>query len=134
MLFGRQNRIGYSRIGYSQGLCPPLGFVAVLYCFLNFHPLSQTAEFPAVPAPTPSSAVVALLTDGDSDNISVGRNGVFYDREGRDWDATIARIVADHTASIRLHAAVGFQHVGVEREVGRKFGRWLDVVLMQKLL
>ncbi|WP_141734612.1 hypothetical protein [Oligoflexus tunisiensis] len=40
-------------------------------------------------------AIVALLTDGDSDNISVGRNGVFYDREGRDWDATIARIVAN---------------------------------------
>jgi hypothetical protein len=40
-------------------------------------------------------AVVALLTDGDSDNISVGRNGVFYDRQGRDWEATITRIVAN---------------------------------------
>jgi len=40
-------------------------------------------------------AVVALLTDGDSENISVGRNGVFYDREGRDWDATVTRIVAN---------------------------------------
>ncbi|HET9240866.1 MAG TPA: hypothetical protein VFO10_26615 [Oligoflexus sp.] len=40
-------------------------------------------------------AVVALLTDGDSDNISVGRNGVFYDRLGRDWEATITRIVAN---------------------------------------
>ena len=34
-------------------------------------------------------------------------------------------------ASVRLHAGLGFQHVGVEREVGYKFGRWLDVVLMQ---
>ncbi|MDQ3235678.1 MAG: hypothetical protein M3Q07_28030, partial [Pseudobdellovibrionaceae bacterium] len=42
-----------------------------------------------------NQAVVALLTDGDSDNISVGRNGVFYDREGRDWEATITRIVAN---------------------------------------
>jgi hypothetical protein len=40
-------------------------------------------------------AVVALLTDGDSDNISVGRNGVFYDRLGRDWEATVTRIVAN---------------------------------------
>lgn len=34
-------------------------------------------------------------------------------------------------ASIRLHARLGFQPVGVEREVGYKFNRWLDVVLMQ---
>lgn len=52
----------------------------------------------------------------------------------RGFHSVIARIVADHAASIRLHAAVGFQHVGVEREVGRKFGRWLDVAVMQLLL
>ena len=34
----------------------------------------------------------------------------------------------------RLHRACGFELVGVEREVGRKFGRWLDVVEMQKML
>ena len=33
-----------------------------------------------------------------------------------------------------LHRACGSELVGVEREVGRKFGRWLDVVLMQRLL
>jgi len=37
--------------------------------------------------------VVAAVTDGDSDNLMVGRNGVFYDRDGRDWDATITKIV-----------------------------------------
>ncbi len=37
--------------------------------------------------------IVAAFTDGDSDNLMVGRNGVFYDRKGRDWDATIAKIV-----------------------------------------
>jgi L-amino acid N-acyltransferase len=52
----------------------------------------------------------------------------------RGFHSVIARIVGGHTASIRLHAAVGFEHVGVEREVGRKFGRWLDVVIMQLLL
>jgi phosphinothricin acetyltransferase len=46
----------------------------------------------------------------------------------------IARIVGDHEASINLHAALGFEIVGHEREVGRKFGRWLDVVVMQRLL
>ena len=44
--------------------------------------------------------VVAAFTDGDSDNLMVGRNGVFYDRKGRDWDATITRIV-DNPISIR---------------------------------
>ena len=46
----------------------------------------------------------------------------------------MARIVGGHDASIRLHAGLGFEIVGTEREVGRKFGRWLDVVVMQRLL
>ena len=46
----------------------------------------------------------------------------------------MARIVGGHDASVALHARAGFEVVGTEREVGRKFGRWLDVVLMQKLL
>ena len=37
--------------------------------------------------------IVAAFTAGDSDNLMVGRNGVFYDRQGRDWDATIVQIV-----------------------------------------
>ena len=50
------------------------------------------------------------------------------------FHAIIARIVGDHAASIRLHTACGFETIGTEREVGRKFGKWLDVVLMQKML
>ena len=50
------------------------------------------------------------------------------------FHAVMARIVGGHEASIALHRACGFELVGVEREVGRKFGRWLDVVLMQRLL
>jgi L-amino acid N-acyltransferase YncA len=57
-------------------------------------------------------------------------------RLGRDhgFHAVIARIVGDHDASIALHTGGGFEHVGVEREVGRKFNRWLDVVELQRLL
>jgi L-amino acid N-acyltransferase len=50
------------------------------------------------------------------------------------FHAVMARIVGTHEASIALHRACGFELVGVEREVGRKFGRWLDVALMQRLL
>lgn len=50
------------------------------------------------------------------------------------FHAMIARIVGGHDASIALHEALGFVIVGTEREIGRKFGRWLDVVEMQLLL
>jgi hypothetical protein len=45
-------------------------------------------------------SVMAAFTDGDSDNLIVGRNGIFYDRQGLDWDATITKIV-DNPISIR---------------------------------
>src|ERR1035437_9284183 len=44
--------------------------------------------------------LAACFTQGDSDYLFVGRNGVFYDRAGRDWDATIAKIV-DNPISLR---------------------------------
>ena len=50
------------------------------------------------------------------------------------FHAVIARIVGDHEASIALHRGCGFELVGTEREVGRKFGRWLDVVEMQRMV
>lgn len=50
------------------------------------------------------------------------------------FHCVIARIVGGHEASIGLHRSCAFDLVGVEREVGRKFGRWLDVVVMQRLL
>ncbi len=45
-------------------------------------------------------AIAAAFTDGDSDYLMVGRNGVFYDRDGKDWDATITKIV-DNPISLR---------------------------------
>ena len=45
-------------------------------------------------------SIAAAFTDGDSDHLFVGRNGVFYDRKGQDWDATITKIV-EHPISIR---------------------------------
>ena len=50
------------------------------------------------------------------------------------FHAVMARIEASGTASRALHASCGFVLVGVEREIGRKFNRWLDVALMQCLL
>ncbi len=50
------------------------------------------------------------------------------------FHAVFARIESSGEASRALHAACGFRLVGIEREVGRKFNRWLDVALMECLL
>lgn len=50
------------------------------------------------------------------------------------FHAVFARITATSEASRALHASCGFELVGIEREVGRKFNKWLDVALMQRLL
>lgn len=47
--------------------------------------------------------IAACFTQGDADYLLVGRNGLFYDRQGRDWDATIVKIV-DNPISIRQAA------------------------------
>lgn len=44
----------------------------------------------------------------------------------------IAAIDAQNEASLRLHARLGFEHAGLFREVGFKFGRWLDLVFLQR--
>jgi phosphinothricin acetyltransferase len=53
---------------------------------------------------------------------------------GNGFHSVLARIVGDNPASLRLHRRFGFRRVGVEREVGYKFDRWLDVIVVQKLL
>ena len=44
---------------------------------------------------TAKRKLLALLTNGASDNIVVGRNGLFYDRDGNDWNATITKVIAN---------------------------------------
>jgi len=43
-------------------------------------------------------SIVAAFTAGDIDFLFVGRNGVFYDRQGRDWDATITKLIENPTS------------------------------------
>jgi hypothetical protein len=44
--------------------------------------------------------IAACFTQGDSDYLMVGRNGIFYDRQGRDWDANIIKVI-ENPISIR---------------------------------
>ncbi len=50
------------------------------------------------------------------------------------FHTVIARSSGNNGPSIALHRACGFVLVGVEREVGRKFGRWIDVAVLQRML
>jgi hypothetical protein len=45
-------------------------------------------------------SIVAGITNGDTDNLMVGRNGLFYDRNGNDWDATVVKVI-ENPISIR---------------------------------
>jgi phosphinothricin acetyltransferase len=50
------------------------------------------------------------------------------------FHTVVARIDSQSAGSLALHRSLGFVEVGVERQIGRKFGRWLDSVIMQKML
>ena len=50
------------------------------------------------------------------------------------FHSIFARVADSQPASVALHESLGFTLVGIEREVGRKFGQWIDIALMQLLL
>lgn len=54
-------------------------------------------------------------------------------RKGR-VHVMIAAIEAENTPSIRLHETLGFRLVGIHKEVGTKFGRWLDLAMMELMV
>ncbi|MDX9741218.1 MAG: hypothetical protein RBT81_08590 [Gammaproteobacteria bacterium] len=64
-----------------QATMAPLAGTYLLYCECVRRGTNETRH------------IVAAITNGDADNLLVGRNGVYYDRDGRDWDATVVRIV-----------------------------------------
>lgn len=79
----------------------------------------------------------SVYIDQDHQGHGVGRlllDALVDTARAHGFHSMIARIVSGHEASIALHSSCGFEIVGHEREVGRKFGRWLDVIIMQKLL
>ncbi|MBF0267568.1 MAG: hypothetical protein HQL44_03135 [Alphaproteobacteria bacterium] len=55
--------------------------------------------------------IAAAFTSGDADQIVVGRNGVFYDHAGRDWEATVVKII-DHPISLRQAFWLPYRKVG----------------------
>ena len=118
---------------------------------------ARSGAFAAIVAVNPDSQVVgfaALSTYRDragyrttvEDSVYVHRD---YHRQGvgrlllsslldlareSGFHTVIARIDSQSTGSLELHRSLGFERVGVERQIGRKFGRWLDSVIMQHML
>lgn len=100
---------------------------------VGFAALSPYRDRPAYATTVEDSVYVRH----DQQGLGVGRElleALVSTSRSHGFHAVMARIVGGHEASIALHRSVGFDLVGVEREVGRKMGRWLDVVLMQLLL
>jgi hypothetical protein len=65
--------------------------------------------------------IVAAFTNGDADNLMVGRNGIFYDRDGQDWDATIIKII-EHPISVRQAFWYPFKRIG--RMIGEQMEKF----------
>jgi hypothetical protein len=55
--------------------------------------------------------IAAAFTGGDSDELAVGRNGIFYDRQGHDWDATIIKLI-EHPISVAQAFWLPYKRVG----------------------
>ncbi len=100
---------------------------------LGFGSLSAYRDRPSYATTVENSVYV----DASHRGSGVGRSLLeelitLADQHG--FHSMIARIGGDNVASIGLHAACGFELVGVEREIGRKFNRWLDVSVLQRML
>ncbi len=100
---------------------------------LGFGALSPFRSRPAYATTVEDSVYVA----SESRGMGVGR-AILAELVSLATDhgfhAMIARVVGHNDVSIALHQSCGFELVGTEREVGRKHGRWLDVVELQRLL
>lgn len=100
---------------------------------IGFAALSPYKERPAYRTSVEDSIYVRRDRNGQGvgsmllrELLTVAANSGFH--------AVFARINASSEGSIALHRKCGFELVGIEREVGRKFNRWHDVALMEHLL
>jgi L-amino acid N-acyltransferase len=100
---------------------------------LGFASVSPFRERPAYATTVENSVYVHRAARGRG----VGElliNDLIITAKHSGFHSLIARIVGENAASIRLHEKCGFTLVGTEIEVGRKHGRWLDVVEYQYVL
>lgn len=100
---------------------------------LGFASLSPFRDRPAYATTVENSVYVARAARG----LGLGRAllvAIVDAAAEQGFHSVIARISGDNGLSVTLHESVGFTLVGIEREVGRKHGTWLDVIELQLLL
>jgi hypothetical protein len=88
-------------------------------CFLAYCTCTRTGSDPI--------SIVAALTGGEVDELMMpGRNGIFYDRDGRDWRATVVKVV-EQPVSIRQAFWSPYRRIGsfIEEQI-RKFAASRD--------
>lgn len=81
----------------------PLSGIYLLYCNCINQKTGKTLQ------------IVAAMTQGEVKNLSIGKNAVFYDNDGLDYDATVTKII-DNPISIRQAFWTPY----------RKFGKWVE--------
>jgi L-amino acid N-acyltransferase YncA len=118
----------------------------------------QERKFPVLVAVDPQDGVVGFSTFGDwrgawpgyrhtvehSVHVRADRRGAGIGRRlvealfphamTLDMHVMIGGIDAANAASLRMHRNLGFEQVAEFRQVGRKFGRWLDLVFVQRFV
>jgi L-amino acid N-acyltransferase YncA len=82
------------------------------------------------------TAEVSLYVKEEFQGRGIGKRlleSIMVEGEKAGLHTVVARITTGNKQSIHLHEQVGFEQIGIMREVGHKFGRLLDVCLMQKI-
>ena len=100
---------------------------------VGFASLSPFKDRPAYSPTVENSIYVARSHSG----LGIGRqlmDRLIADARDSGFHSMIARIETSGEASLALHRACGFELVGIEKQVGRKFRRWLDVATLQLML
>jgi len=100
---------------------------------VGFGSLSRYMKRPAYSTTVEDSVYVQPESQGEGIGETILTSLVDRAAE-HGFHTIIARIGSESEGSIALHRKVGFEEIGREREIGRKFGRWLDVVIMQRFL
>ena len=100
---------------------------------MGFASLSPYRDRPAYNTTVENSVYVRA----DGRGLGVGKAllvAIIDMAKARGFHTVLAHISDAEGASVALHQACGFKVVGIQREVGRKFGTWLDVTVMQHML
>jgi L-amino acid N-acyltransferase YncA len=82
------------------------------------------------------TAEISLYVKEEHQRKGIGRRlieAIVVEGEKTGLHTIIARITAGNESSFHLHRSVGFTHIGIMKEVGKKFGKQYDVYLMQKI-